>query len=308
VREIKIRAMPEEGKQILRLAFEEGIGEAATHEVFLQKKGAVRLEINIKTSTPLADRFVRRLLEQSFFDRRAVSLSSHELKSLIDEESMEEITRPTPIPAVDLFQDLWQNSHITIAFLSKVTGSALLLAYAMLTNDLILMVGSLLFTPFTPLLLSVSFGICAKDKHLIRQGAIAFAVGTAITIACAYLLAAVTMHPLEYQRFGTPLTNVLVSVAAGFIAGFTDADDVGRRQIIAMAATFPYVKFPIWIGVCLAGGFPDRWTTEQRFFVFPLNVLIIVLTSALAYKVLGIEGKRFSHFVPVQRAGREKAS
>src|SRR5205807_2583701 len=134
------------------------------HDIFVYGPDEAREEVKIKTSSPKARFFIDALMAQPYFNRSEYRFSSHALRAIVSSDTMLEITKPMVVPLVDVFEELWQNSHITPTFIAKIIGGSLLLAYAMLKNDLILMVGSLLFTPFTPLLLGISFGLRSGDR------------------------------------------------------------------------------------------------------------------------------------------------
>ena len=44
----------------------------------------------------------------------------------------------------------------------------------------------------------------------------------------------------------------------------SSADDVGRHYLIAVAAAAQYAIYPVWAGLSLTLGFPDKATTLTR--------------------------------------------
>ncbi len=298
MREIKVLVPKGMSAEVAKLALKAGTGSATMRSVFVYGPDEEREEVKVKTSTPTARRFVDALLAAPYFDRRTISVSSHDIKALISDAEIADITKPLCIPTVDIFEDLWQNSHITQTFVVKVIAGALLMAYAMFKNDPVLMVGALLFTPFSPLLMGIAFGARAGDRHLIRQATLAFTVGNILTVMGALITASFMKGPLVYNGLGSLLSNFLISVIAGIVAGLTDADDVGRRQMIALAATIPYVKFPVWFGISCVKGFPDGQATGMHLLSFGINIATVLTTTWLVYAYLGIKHAGVHHFIP----------
>jgi hypothetical protein len=298
MREIKVTTPEPLAEGVARMAKDLGIDSITVSEQTVYGVSTPYREVKLRTSTPAGKKFLDRLFSSAVFDRSKFIVSSHELRAVVSAEEMKDVTRPLIVPMVDVFEDLWQNSHLTRTFFAKVVGSALLLAYAMLKNNIVLMIGALLFTPFTPLLMGFAFGLRAGDRGLIKQSMKAFFVGTLLTVAAAAVVTAAQKGPLGYQEFGSVGSNFFQSLAAGAIAGFADADDVGRRQLIGLAAAYPYVKFPVWFGYSLVEGFsggPPPLTCAASFAV---DVVTIIVVTWVIYRTLGLERRALGHFIP----------
>lgn len=302
MREIKVTTPEPLADGVARMAKELGIDSITVSEQTVYGVAAPYREVKLRTSTPAGKKFLDRLFSSAIFDRSKFIISSHELRAVVSAEETKDVTCPLVVPMVDVFEDLWQNSHLTRTFYAKVIGNALLLAWAMLKNNLVLMIGALLFTPFTPLLMGFAFGLRSGDRGLLRQSVKAFLVGTALTVAAAAAVTAVQRGPLGYQEFGSVASNFFQSLAAGAIAGFADADDVGRRQFIGLAAAYPYVKFPVWLGYCLVEGFSSGPPPASCAASFAVDVVTIIVVTWVIYRTLGLERKALGHFIPKRPA------
>jgi hypothetical protein len=293
MREIKIRLPGEDAERVANLALAHGADSVAAHEVFVHGKGERMHELKIKTSTPHAKRIVDALLAAPFFNPARYVVSSHDIRALISTQAIEPRTRPVCVPRVDVHQDLWQNSHFTWSFALRVAVSSALVAYAMLREDLVLMIGALIFSPFSPVQMGLGFSLCVRDRALAGRAAKTFALGLVLAIAAAAVAAAVTRGPLMYDRLGQLGDNAVISLLAGFMGAFAESDDVGRRQLLGLAAAYPFVKFPVWIGIACVLGFPALPETAKRLGMLGVDVLAMVLAAAVGYWAVGMR-KSFS--------------
>jgi hypothetical protein len=186
-------------------------------------------------------------------------------------------------PATGAYQDLWMQSHITASYVARATVSALLLAYAMIQNDLITMVAALLFTPFLGQILAAGLGLLNQDWRLVRQGFAALGVSTILTFLAGIIVAATIGGPLQFDQFSSVLTNLAISAIVAVVASLATGDIVGRREFIAMAAAAQFAIYPAWLGIMLVLGLPDASTVGQRLLTFGVNVVTMLVVSAAAY-------------------------
>ena len=110
--------------------------------------------------------------------------------------------------------------------------------------------------------------------------------------------------PLRFQDFRDPLPSFAISAVIGLAAGLVTADDAGRRYLIAVAAAVQFAIYPVWVGIAIVGGFPDRHTTAQRLEVFALNVFTIAASAIASYRFLGMRRKQLQPFLDLRRRGQ----
>src|SRR5439155_4657848 len=120
---------------------------------------------------------------------------------------------------------------------------------------LLFMIGGLLFIPLLPLLLSVGFGLWTQQWRLAGQGLFSLAIAICLLIMGGVLVALFTNPPVQYSDFNSLGTGFVFSLAVGIAAGLATADDVGRREMIGLAATAQIAIIPAWLGLCLVLGF-----------------------------------------------------
>jgi len=205
-------------------------------------------------------------------------------------DSLRELTSPLVVPVTDILEELWQFSHITIGFVGRIFIAACLLAYGLIHQQILVILAGLLFLPLLPLLLAVGFRAWTKQLRLSLQGASAFLTAIGLLILGGVLIAAVSSPPLKYDEFNSLPVGFLISLAVGIAAGLATIDDVGRRELIGLAATAQIAILPVWFGICLVFGFPSTTAHSEitsRALGFGLNVLTIIAASLATYILLG---------------------
>lgn len=182
MRLVKITAPDDTGARVAQIAFSVGIKQVSIQKTEIhQATGEIKTSdaIDIQTSTPKAKRFVDALLESDFYNEKEFTINTRQPRSLISGESVRELTEPLVEPATDIFQELWQFSHITIGFVGRVLIAACLLAYGLIHQQALIIVAGLLFLPLLPLLLAIGFGVWTKHPKLSVESAAAFLLAIA---------------------------------------------------------------------------------------------------------------------------------
>ncbi len=102
---------------------------------------------------------------------------------------------------------------------------------------------------------------------------------------------------MHFHTFEQPLVSFGISAIVGVAAGLASADDAGRRYLIGVAAAVQYAVFPVWFGISLVLGFPDRAVTGQRLLDLAINVVTIATIGAAAYGLLDMRRSEVHRFV-----------
>ncbi|HVF51619.1 MAG TPA: DUF389 domain-containing protein [Pyrinomonadaceae bacterium] len=301
MRLVKVAAPEGKAAEIAQLAFGVGIGQVSTtQEVVYHDDGSSETKdvVNVDTATPKAKAFVEAVLSAPFFDRQKYSINIREPRAIYGREHPSRVTRPFALPETDLLEELWQFSHVTLSFVGRVLVGSLLLAFGMVQANLLFMIAGLLFLPFLPLILAMGFGTLAREWRLVGQGLLAFVVGTGLILLGGVIIGLLTEPPLKFQEFNPMLTSILFSVAVGIAAALATSDDVGRREMIGLAASSQVAIIPAWLGVSLVFGFPrtDTGSPVQRSLTFLINIVAIIVTSLITYALIGMRGS------PLRRA------
>ena len=301
MRLVRVKAPEGQGAEVARLAFEAGVPQVTVHQQQSLKadlQSETKDVVDVETATPTAKAFVDALMAAPFFDPKDYSIAIRQPRSIISREKPWEVTWPVVEPSADIFEELWQFSHVTFGFVGRVMIAAALLAYGMIEHKMLIMIAGLLFLPLLPLLLAMGFGLWTRQWRLAGQGLFALLVATALLVGGGALVAAVTNPPLRYNEHNTLLTGFLISLGVGVAAGLATADDVGRREMIGLAATAQLAILPVWFGISFVFGFPamDTATPSERAVAFAVNLGTIVAAALVTYAALGMRGAALRHF------------
>jgi Domain of unknown function (DUF389) len=297
MRQVKVTAPQGKGRDVARIAFDVGINRVAVHQRQTLTKGNPEETtdvVDIETATPIAKTFVDRLMETTFFDPRNYSITVRQPRSVVTSEQPSKINWPLVEPTPDIFEELWQFSHVTFGFIGRIFIASLFLAYGIIEAKTLLIVAGLLFLPLLPPILAIGFGIWTKEWRLASQGAVALLVASTLGVFAGILTALVTSPPIRFNESNSLLTSFLISLGVGIAAGLATADDVGRREMIGLAATAQIAVLPVWFGVCTIFGFPA--SPIERGAIFLINVFTLVLASFATYGFLGMQGRALHRF------------
>jgi hypothetical protein len=148
------------------------------------------------------------------------------------------------------------------------------------------------------LVLSIGFGLWTKQWRLAIQGLVALAIALLLLIGGGVIVAFLSNPPVRYSEFNSLVTGLLISCAVGIAAGLATVDDVGRREMIGLAATAQIAIIPAWIGLCLVLGFPDSNATpaSRRLVALLINVIAIVISSFITYALVRVKGSALKCF------------
>jgi len=295
MRQVTVSSPEGKGVDVARVAFGVGISEVSLNKVRrLSADGSetAKDRIEIETGTALAKAFIDKLTIASFFDREHYTVAVRQPRSIISGERLRTLIWPLVEPSTDLFEELWQFCQVTYGFIGRIYLGAVLLALGLIEYRLLFMIAGLLFIPLLPLMLGVGFGVWTRQWRLVGQAIFALAVAIALLVAGGVTVALLSNPPLRYLESNSLLTGLLISVVVGIAAGLATADDVGRREMIGLAATAQVAIIPAWFGICFVFGFPvvDSSSPSQRLLSLLMNIAIIIIASALTYAALRVKG------------------
>jgi hypothetical protein len=295
MRQITITAPHGSASEVAKIAFAVGISEVAISEKrILDATGSetIKDSIELDAGTPVAKAFMDEFTNAPFFDVEKFSIAVRQPRALVSREKLSRLVRPLVEPSVDLFEELWQFSQVTYGFVGRILIGALLLAYGLVEYRLLFMIAGLLFIPLLPLMLSVGFGLWTRQWRLVAQGLFSLVVAICLLLIGGLIVALLTNPPVKYSDFNLLGTGFLISFAVGVAAGLATADDVGRREMIGLAATAQIAIIPAWLGLCLVLGFPalDGTPPPRRVVALVLNIIAIVIAALCTYAAMRIKG------------------
>jgi len=300
MRQITVTAPKGAAPKVLDLAFSAGASDVTVFEkrVFSQDGSATIKEVlELDCGTPVAKTFVDLLISKPFFNRDEFSIAIRQPRSVISSGRVRKLTRPMVEPATDLFEELWQFSQITYGFVGRILIGAILLSYGLNEYQLLFMIAGLLFIPLLPLMLALGFGIWTRQWRLAIQGALSLLIALMLLSGGGAIVALLTNPPIRFSDFNSLATSTLISLAVGVAAGLATADDVGRREMIGLAATAQVAIVPAWLGLGLVHGFPlTASPPSARLGGLLLSIVAISLASLITYAAIGIKAAALQCF------------
>ena len=296
MRLIKVSAPSGMARQIAELAFTAGIKSVSIREeqeLSADGKTETKDAVDLQTSTPKGKRFIDNLLNADFYNSQDYSINMRQPRAVISSESNRELTRPLAEPVLDIYQELWQFSHITIGFVGRFFIGASFLAFGLIQNQTLMIIAGLLFLPLLPTLMSISLGVLTGNLKLAGQGFLAFLAAVTILFLSGVAVASFNSPPLKYDEFNPLYVGALISLAVGIAGALANTDDVGRRELIGLAATAQIAIVPVWFGIETIFGFAESQSKLlERAASLPLSVALIIIAALLTYLLLGYRKSR----------------
>jgi hypothetical protein len=288
--EIRATVPPNCVVEAARLAHAVGIKCVTVTEVFVHGPDVHRRLVSVETSTPRAQAFVEAFLSSPLLSQADYTLTSREVRAIVDEEPVASLTYPMSEPFPDVIQDLWQLGHVTASYVGRAAAGAILLATGILDDNPIAIVVAALFLPFLAQVLAVSFGMWDRNPRLIVQGLRAILVSTVLAVAAGVFVAWMAGGPIRFAGFKSPLSSFALSAVIGITAGLSTADDIGRRYLIGVAAAVQLAIIPVWLGASLILGIPSHDILYPRLLSFLINLTTISASALVAYAALHWSG------------------
>jgi len=297
MRQVTITTPQGRASDVARIAFGVGVNEVSVSETrSIKPDGSetIKERIEFDTGTHLAKAFVDALTTASFFSPDQYSIAVRQPRSIVSGERLSVLLRPLVEPTSDLFQELCQFSQITYGFVGRIFIGAILLALGILDDRLLLMIAGLLFIPLLPLILGIGFSLRTRHWYLFRSALLALATAFVLLLIAGMVIALLNNRAIRYSESSSLLSGFLISLAVGVAGSLATGDDVGRREMIGLAATAQVAIIPVWFGLSIVLGFSDFGSESptKRLLALILNVVAIVIASYVTYAVLNVRGSR----------------
>jgi hypothetical protein len=308
LRQVTVTAPAGKGSDVAQIAFSVGIRDVSLIEIRALHSDETQQRkdhVEIETATHLAKAFVDKLSSSPIFDPEEYSITIRQPRSIYSTRDVRSLTRPLVEPTSDLFQELWQFSQITFGFIGRIYLGAVLLAFGLVDYRLLFMIAGLLFIPLLPLMLGIGFSLLTRQWRLLAQSFLALMTATILMAAGGVTVALFSQPPIRYVEANSLLTGFVISLAVGVAAGLATTDDVGRREMIGLAATAQVAIVPTWFGLAMVLGLPanDAVSAKQRAMSLLINVAGIVIASCATYAALRMRGESLRAFK--EAAGRQ---
>lgn len=166
--------------------------------------------------------------------------------------------------------------------------STLIVAFGLLADNIILVIGGMLVTPILSAILAISLGMVINEyKVIIRSVRIfSFSIIFAVLVSLfAGLATNIDLTSLKLINSMTPtLSTILAAVVAGVAASYTWVKPELNETLPGIAVTVTLIPPLTAIGLCIGDA---QWGLLQNVFnVFVLNVVGIILSSLLVFSLM----------------------
>ena len=256
-----------------------------------------RRQISVETSTPDARAFVGAFLGSATLAKTDYTLTSREVRAIVDDQPLAGLTLPMSELLPDVVQDLWQLSHVTASYVARAAAGAVLLRLRASSktirseadcNRRRAFPASFLAQVF--LAVSSRFVQARGDRHLFVQGVRALLVSAVLAAVAGAVVGSLEGGPILFNGFKNPLNSFAISAVIGITAGLADVDDTGRRYLIGVAAAVQLAVFPVWLGSAFVIGMPSHTEVYPRLLSFAIDLISITGFAVAAYATTGCPG------------------
>ncbi|TJY61982.1 DUF389 domain-containing protein [Sinimarinibacterium sp. CAU 1509] len=189
----------------------------------------------------------------------------------------------------ELFQLLRENARVSPDFVILMLASSLLAGFGLVMNSAAVIIGAMVLAPLMAPIVSLSMGILRRDTRLLQQAGRTIAIGVALALSAAALLALITPLQRVTAEIDARLHPSLLDLAVAVISGIAAAYAYARESVIK---SLPGVAIAVALVPPLAvAGIGLGWGDLRIFggaaLLFLTNLVGIAATAALTFLVLG---------------------
>lgn len=159
--------------------------------------------------------------------------------------------------------------------------STLIVAFGLLADNIILVIGGMLVTPMLSPLLAIALGVVIKEKQVIMRSLRIFSFSVLNALAISYIVGYFSYAQIDQSQIlwmlQPSLLTVLVALTAGIAASYTWVKPDLNATLPGIAVTVTIIPPLTAIALAAANG---EWTIFRNVLnVFLLNVAGIIASS-----------------------------
>ncbi len=193
-------------------------------------------------------------------------------------------------------QRLIEGSTPSQDFFLMIILSILTATFGLLTNDVAVVIGSMLIAPMLYPLLSLSLGIIMSDAKVISRSAytlvksIAFGIGTAIVATLLFHTQISGITQEITSRTQPSLPSVMIAVVSGFAASFALVKPKLSETLPGVAISVALVPPVAVVGIGIAR--LDIAIITGSLLLFVVNAIGVIFASMLTFSLMNFYTKR----------------
>ncbi len=220
---------------------------------------------------------------------RLKTLPEHEARLVSISSRLPIFTHALEDDFKELFQLLRDNSKASPDYVILTLASSLLAGFGLVMNSTAVIIGAMVLAPLMAPIVSLSMGILRRDTRLLRQSVRTIAIGVALALSAAALLALITPIQRVTAEIDARLHPSLLDLAVAVISGIAAAYAYARESVIK---SLPGVAIAVALVPPLAvAGIGLGWGDLRIFggaaLLFLTNLVGIAATAALTFLLLG---------------------
>ena len=189
----------------------------------------------------------------------------------------------------DLFTALRDDARLSASYLILMFLSTMLATIGLYLNSSSVVIGAMLLAPLMSPIVSLAMGLLRQDQKLLIKSAQKIAIGIAIALCAAALVALLFPHkPVTNEmlaRLSPSLLDLAVAIFAGIAGAYTKSHKEILQSLAGVAIAVALVPPLVVAGTGL--GRLDIDFFSQAFLLFSTNLVGIVLAATLTFRVLG---------------------
>ncbi len=198
----------------------------------------------------------------------------------------------------ELFQLLRDSARVTPDYLILMLASALLAGLGLVLDSAAVIIGAMVLAPLMAPIVSLAMSALRRDSRLLQSSLRTLAVGVALALGAAALLAVLTplrrLTPEIEARLHPSLLDLGVAVVSGVAAAYAYARESVMKSLPGVAIAVALVPPLAVSGIGIGWG--DGRVFAGAMLLFLTNLVGIAAMAALTFLVLG--------YAPIQTAAR----
>jgi uncharacterized hydrophobic protein (TIGR00271 family) len=202
-----------------------------------------------------------------------------------------------PDQVAQIERELLAESTVDSPYLVLIVSSCVIATFGLLTNSAAVIIGAMIIAPLMLPIRGLAFGALEGNVKLFRQGLIAIAVGTALSIALAYLLGEVvnisSFGSEVLSRSAPTLLDLGIAIAAGAVSGYAKVQPRISESLAGTAIAVALMPPLCVVGLGLS---QINWQLSQgATLLYLTNLLGITLSCMLTFLLAGYVSFRRAH-------------
>ncbi|MHA1248395.1 MAG: TIGR00341 family protein [Candidatus Helarchaeota archaeon] len=206
------------------------------------------------------------------------------------------------ISVEEIHKDISDNSEFSIDYIIFVILSAFTAGFGLISNNVLLVMASMVLAPLMGPILGLSFGIVIKDKILIKKAVSSEIFGFLISVVCGMLIG-LLYYPLNYyypKLFPIPITSdeilkrgyitvvdFFIALIIGIATGFSLTGGKFYSALVGIAVGVSLMPPIVNIGITLIiGAFS---ISLNSLLIFLINIACINFTAIIIFKIKKIK-------------------